>query len=58
LYLGAFFVEVCHKRPDTETKALPSERWEAGGFVLRMLDSAGKARPFAFDGGARTESSS
>jgi putative transposase len=37
--LGAFFVEVYHRRSHTETKTSPSERWEAGGFLPRMPDS-------------------
>jgi len=37
--LGAFFVEVYHRRAHTETKTSPSERWEAGGFLPRMPDS-------------------
>jgi putative transposase len=37
--LGAFFVEVYHRRAHSETKTLPSERWEAGGFIPRMPDS-------------------
>ena len=37
--LGAFFVEVYQRRAHSETKTLPSERWEAGGFIPRMPDS-------------------
>lgn len=40
--LGTFFVEVYHRRTHTETKASPSERWEAGGFLPRMSDSLEK----------------
>jgi putative transposase len=37
--LGAFLVEVYHRRAHTETKSSPAERWEAGGFLPRMPDS-------------------
>jgi putative transposase len=37
--LGAFLMEVYHRRPHTETKISPMERWEAGGFLPRMPDS-------------------
>lgn len=35
-------LEVYHRRPSSEGKLSPKERWEQGGFLPRMPDSAEK----------------
>jgi putative transposase len=35
----AFLLEVYHRRPSSEGKLSPKERWEQGGFLPRMPDS-------------------
>ena len=35
----AFLLETYHRRPSSEGKPSPKERWEAGGFLPRMPDS-------------------
>ena len=37
-----FLLEVYHRRPSSEGKLSPKERWEQGGFLPRMPDSAEK----------------
>jgi putative transposase len=34
-----FLLEVYHRRPSSEGKLSPKERWEQGGFLPRMPDS-------------------
>jgi putative transposase len=37
--LRAFFLDVYHRRENSETKVPPAERWEENGFLPRMPDS-------------------
>ena len=49
------FLREYHARPHSETKVLPQERWQHGGFVPRMADSLEQLDLLLADGGQDTQ---